>query len=470
MFEGEFDGHIGSDLKKLIDKYELMLIDQDVSFFEEEEFEQIIDYYEDSNKLDSALKAVNLAVSQYPFSGLFLVKKAELLFELKLHQQALEVLAKAEIYDASDLEIYLLRSEISTASGEYSAAVKTLKVALGFAEEEEKDELFLSMADVYEAWEKFDKVFECLQKALHHNPLNEDALNKIWFSVNITGKQEQSIKLHEKLINQNPYSYLAWYNLGQAYFSLGLYEKAAEAFEYVLLINEDYDMVYRDLGETFIRMEQYQKAIEIFEEALKIAEPYEELYFGLGWCFEKMKDYGKARFNYRKAAHIDPYYDQAFFRIGVLYQREGRNTEAINSYKKALQLNEENADVLIAFADICAEEGKLDLAIANLKKGLHIKPQSPDTWLKLAHLLFEVDDKEGALEVISQATRLFGEDARFAYFQSAFLFAAGKRNEAMHTLEKALILSPRDFETLFSIVPQLKGDPTVCEIIEQYLS
>ena len=470
MFDREFEEqhNISEDLQRLIDRYEAMILDDVISFFEEEEFEQLIEYYEDRNDLDKAFQAVETAIDQYNFSEFFLIKKAELLFEQKQCRKALGYLDKAEILDAGDLEIFLLRSEIYTYQGKFKKAIATLKQALEMAAKEDKDELYLSMSEVYESWEKFDKVFACLKTALEYNPQNEDALNRIWFSVDMIENYEESIEFHKDLIDKDPYSFLAWYNLGQAYYGLGLYEKAAEAFEYVTLINEEYEMVYRDWGEALYRMEDYEKAIEVFELAIRVSEPYEELYFGLGQCYEKINQFNKARYYYRKAAHIDPYYDEAFYKIGELYRKEGRLVEAINSYKKALKLNDENVDYLVAFADASYEHGDLNEAIANYQKVIILKPGVGEYWTNLAKYLFAHGEKEMALSIIEQAIDSCGENDELIFYKTAYLFALGKRNEAIENLHSALSINSSNNNLLFDILPSLRNDDVVLSIIEQY--
>ena len=70
---------------------------------------------------------------------------------------------------------------------------------LGELTESERFEL----ADVYDDYENFDKVFDCMKMILEQDPLNEEALYKICFWTDYTGRNEESIKLHQKIIDQS---------------------------------------------------------------------------------------------------------------------------------------------------------------------------------------------------------------------------------------------------------------------------
>ncbi|MFM9469874.1 hypothetical protein ACKI1K_45080, partial [Streptomyces scabiei] len=87
------------------------------------------------------------------------------------------------------------------------------------------------LADVYDDYEQFEKVFDCLKMILEEDPNNDEALYKICFWADFTGRYEESIKLHQKIIDEYPYNEIAWFNLGAAFQGLKLYEKALDAYE-----------------------------------------------------------------------------------------------------------------------------------------------------------------------------------------------------------------------------------------------
>lgn len=60
----------------------------------------------------------------------------------------------------------------------------------------------------------------------------------MWYCVELAGKQDESVELHKAILDENPYSYLAWHNLGNAYYDMGYFEKSIEAYEFVVTINE----------------------------------------------------------------------------------------------------------------------------------------------------------------------------------------------------------------------------------------
>lgn len=469
MFDKEFDDqNISNEFKELIDRYQHMIVEDSALFFEEEEFEWIIEYFESRNELGNAMLAVSHAMLQYPYSETFLIKKAELLFEEKEIEQAMEMLDKASIYDASDLDIYLLRSEILVYQGEYNKAAETLKHSLQFANEDDKDEVYLSLAEVYESWEKFELVFQYLKKVLEINPFNEEALGRIWFCVDITEKYGESIDLHKSLIDIDPYSHMAWYNLGHAYFGSGLYEKACEAFEYVTLINEDFDMAYRDWGEALIRLDKPERAIEVLENALRFSDPYEEVYFALGICYEKTGKYNKARYYYRKAVHLDPYYHEAVYRIAENFRMEERYSEALNTYKKALKLNNGNIDYLAGFAEAAYKNGNVLEAANNYELIIKSQPSNIIHWTNLIRCRFELGDSGNVMRSIDEALISCGEKDELYYLKSACLYINGSKQAAIQALQKGMELNSENYKVLFQYAPVMSNDGDILTVIDQF--
>lgn len=216
MFEREFEEFDQEQVLELIGHYEQMLKDDAHVFFEEASFDQIIEYYQERQQLDKAYDVVDLAIAQHPFSASLLIKKAQLEFDQKRYDTAMATLDQAAVFDATDMQIHLLRCDIFVWQGKFAEAVDTIQVALEFADEEERVDLFLELADIYEEWEKYDELFNTLTQALMLNPTNEEALNRLWFCVEFTEKYQQSIDFHKAFIDEHPYSHLAWFNLAHA--------------------------------------------------------------------------------------------------------------------------------------------------------------------------------------------------------------------------------------------------------------
>ena len=184
------------ELKELLLKYQNLKHGRSHSFLEEDAFERIIDYYDEKDERNEAFEAVETGLEQFPFSALLMIKKADLLLANRKYQEALNILETAELFDSNDVDLYILKTDAYLALDQQGKAVDLLEAALILFQGEERLDLLFELADVYDDYEEFNKVFDCLKLILEEEPNNEEALYKICFWTDFTGRNEESIRLH----------------------------------------------------------------------------------------------------------------------------------------------------------------------------------------------------------------------------------------------------------------------------------
>jgi tetratricopeptide (TPR) repeat protein len=131
------------------------------SFLEEEAFEKIVEYFDERVDLNEAFKAVETGLEMYPYSAHLMIKKADLLIARRKYAQSLELLKKAEFFDSTDINLYILKTDAYLALDQQPKAVELLETALHLFDGEERIDLLFELADVYDDYEEFDKVFDC---------------------------------------------------------------------------------------------------------------------------------------------------------------------------------------------------------------------------------------------------------------------------------------------------------------------
>ncbi len=470
MEDRESDESLPVDIRTSVDRFEEMVRNQDACFFDVSTFEQIVNFYEQKEQWKKAIHVMDVAIAQHPYSPWFLTKKASLLIYFKKYKQALELIDQAEAMDPSDIGLYILRSDIYLERNQHQHAVDMLEAAIRICDAADREELYLEMADAYEDWDRYDAVFDCLKKVLEINQENEEALSRMWYCVELAGRHEESITLHNTIIDNNPYSYLAWHNLGHAYFDTGLFEKAIEAYEFVTVINESCDLAYRDCGEAYYKLKQYTKAIEQFQKAIEFSKPYEELYYSIGICYEKLREYSKSRSYYRKAISVDPKYCDAFFRIGETFRKEKAWTNAVHFYKKALRLMPDNINYLMGMAQGFYNLGEIDPFIFACQSvmALNQRYKRKSDYEKLVGYLIDLECYEDAMQLMDFAALEKGPVASYAFLRSVCLLRVGERREALAWLEEGLSAHYSKHKLLYKFAPDLREDAVVSSIVEQY--
>ncbi|RYG08507.1 MAG: tetratricopeptide repeat protein, partial [Chitinophagaceae bacterium] len=272
------------ELKMLLQQFENLKAGLPNSFIEQDGFERIVEHFEDKEQFLQALQAVEYGLSQYPHAVSLLFLQANALIVLRRYPEALETLELAEALDGTETTLYILKTDALLALDRQEEAAELLETAIGYFEGDEKLDLLFELADVYDDYENFEKVFDCFLEILKLEPNNEEALYKICFWTDFTGRNEESIRLHQAILEEYPYNELAWFNLGAAYQGLKLHEKAIDAYKFAVAINDKFDYAYRNMGDACIRLRQYKEAIENLEKVLELARPESVIYEAIGHC------------------------------------------------------------------------------------------------------------------------------------------------------------------------------------------
>ncbi len=456
------------EMRDLLKQFENLRSGQSNGFLEEESFEKIIDYFDDKDDLTRALEAAELGVGQFPYSASLMVKKADLLIATRKYNDALEVLERAEILDSSDIDIYILKTDVFLALDEQEKAVELLEEAIHSFDGEERMNLLFELADVYDDYEEFDKVFECLVHILEYEPTNEEALYKICFWTDFTGRSEESIRLHQKIINDYPYNELAWFNLGAAFQSLKLFEKSIDAYKYALVINEKFDYAYRNMADAYIRLRKYRDAIESLEKVIELARPEDVIYEAIGHCYDRLKQYAQARFYYKKASHLNSDDSKLYYKIACTYINEMSLNKAVQYLESAMRIHRMQPEYNLAMGECLMELGNIKEAVVYFSNVVKARPRGISGWEALIRCLYKEKFLEEAMEQIENAQQVAGDKPLFIFYKSAVLFGMRKSREAMLQLQTAMEKAPRLLKKFIELNPTILQNQQVVDLIAYY--
>ncbi|HQX71757.1 MAG TPA: tetratricopeptide repeat protein [Chitinophagaceae bacterium] len=455
-------------IQELLKQFENLKTGRSHSFIEEDAFEKIIDYYQEKEDLARAMEAAEIASEQFPYSAMLLIKKADILLANRRYQEALDTLDQASLLDSGDINLYILKTDAFLALDQQQKAVKLLEEALSHFEGEEKIELLFELADVYDDYEDFDKVFDCLKLILDDDPNNEEALYKICFWTDFTGRNEEGIRLHLKIIDDFPYNELAWFNLAAAYQGLKLYEKAIDAYKYAITIEEKFDYAYRNMGDAYIRLRKYKEAIEALEKVNELAKPEDVIFEAIGYCYEKMRNHAQARFYYRKASHLRQDDSKLFYKIACTYYNEGQWQACIKQLDTAMKIHRLQPEYNLLAGECKMQLGLFRDAIQYFSTVVRIRPKNAGGWEALIRCLYKADFLEEALLQAEAALHVTNGKPLFIFYKAAVLFAMGKTKEALLQLDSAMVNTPKLLKKFVELNPAILQNQQVVDMLARF--
>ncbi len=457
------------DLRDLILRYEVMSQKGTVSKLEETAYLRILDFYESKPFLDKAMETVDQAIAQYKYSGSLHMRKARLLLLNNEPDAALESLDRAEMFGQNIHAVEILRAKARALLGRLDEAMAMIHDLRRFCylNSDELSELSFLQGWIFEKCENFESMFYSFKEALLENPNHQQALERIWIAVELCRKHDESIILHERILDENPYSYLAWFNLGHAHYSQNNYDDAIQAFEYAFIINDRFELAYRDYADLCFETGKYQQALDTFLEAISRFEIDSDTLAKIGQCYLKLGDTEKAKIYFFRNLSLDQRNDEVYFHIGQCYAVKGQWSNAVHFFKQAIRLNDEREDY---FAELALVHIELDLpakAIPLFRKAIELAPEQMAYWIDYAALYLRSDKLDQAWDIIEEAEmNTIGADLLYA--KAACLFKMGKDKEAFEILTEALTDYFDEYELLFKWLPLLKNDPQIKAMIRYY--
>ena len=213
MFDDEDDDFSESSLNEDIEQFEAHLKGQTLKFMDSDRLEALIDHYIINGQYSKARTASEIGIYHFNYNSVFILRKAQAMSGMGLLNDALEIMNHLEKTESSSAEIFLTKAALFSQLRDSRNAIKYFRLAMDVCEPEDRDELYLDLAMEHQNVSQFKEAVDVLKEALKYNNQNEGALYEIAYCYDQMGDYDQAIKCYSDFIDENPYSFTAWYNL-----------------------------------------------------------------------------------------------------------------------------------------------------------------------------------------------------------------------------------------------------------------
>jgi len=439
------------DYNLSLSKFESMLKTNKVLFFDSEEFEEIILHYLDMGKATLAKKALKLALEQHPKStGLKLVQVEMLVYEDKL-EQAEKLLNELYAIEPTNEEIYIQKANIYSKRDNHEKAVELLQTALKYTDD---------FADVYNLigmeylfMDNLELAKDNFMKCLEEDTEDQAALYNVVYCFEFLDQNEDAIAYLTKYIDKNPYSEIAWHQIGRLNYGLKRYEDALRAFEFATLIDDEFLGAFMEKAKALERLKKYEEAIESYTRTIELddATPYALL--RMGKCYEKIGNKVLALKYFNKTVHEDPLLDKGWIAITDFYVRQKKYQKALFYLNKALSIDNQNRLYWKRFATINKELNLFEEAEFGYRKAVEFGDYQLDTWLFWVDILQFLGEFESAIQTLLQASEHFPEEYEVEYRLAGLYFMIHDDKKAKFHLSNGLRLSFKNRTLLEEFFP-----------------
>lgn len=444
-------------------KYEL----GEIGYVQEKVFHQLIEYYEDEYLLEKALEVVNMAISQFKYRSEFYITKARLLLMGNKAQECLQYLDIAESIAPFEREIIIIRAKALAFMKEFTTALNILNELKESSTKSDMVDVLIAESYIYEYMKNFDLMYDCLAKAALMDSSNQEAMERIWISAELSRRYEDSVKLHQEIIETDPYNYQAWYNLGHGYNCTGEYEKAIEALEYSFIINPDFESGYLDCADTCLQIRDFDKALQIYIEANAKFGPNSELMVSIADCYIHLNNINVAKQWLIRSIKLDGYNDEAYYLLGKCYAKEEIWYNAINAYHKAIGLENRREEYYLGLAKAYLAIEDYNKATVNFQMATQTGPEDTTFWREYACFMIKLGLYEEALQILDEAEdHTYGAD--LLYCRAIIAYLIKEKKLALSLLEEAFLEDFDGHQIIFDMAPELRLDKDINAMIRYF--
>jgi len=424
-----------------LSKFESMLKTNSVYFFDSVEFEEIIHYYLEMGKNPLAKKAIKLGLQQHPNSiNLKLLNAEVLVFDGEL-EKATILLNALKAIEPNNEEVYVQQANILSKKNEHQQAINLLKSALAFTDDEA--DIYAIIGMEYMFLDNFEEARLNFAKCLEVDFEDYSSLYNVIYCFDMESKHEEAVLFLNNYIDKDPYSEVAWHQLGRQYYILEKYVDALKAFDYAVLIDEFFVGAFLEKAKTLEKLECYEEAIDNYATTLELDDPTSFAFLRIGECYKNLGKSTLAIQYYKKAVHEDPLLDKGWIAIANSCMMKKKYQNALYFVNKAIEIDEQNTLYWRKYAEINIKLSFYEETIKAFQQCLKLEDNDIIIWIGLCDTQSFIGDFEDALITLHKASVFYQNFAEIEYRLSGLYYKFKNWDKGKKHLQKALEI---DFE------------------------
>lgn len=277
--------------------------------------------------------------------------------------------------------------------------------------------------------------------------LLSDIMGQLGHALEKKGKSKEALPYFEDLVQSEPTSALAWYNLGDTLLALGRYATAVESLRKAIeLAGPGVPLFHYDLGLALHRLGRFEEAVE---ELRPLAERLDRAQSNLGLAAASTLavSYGELGNRRQAIETLVPALHLAadlLANLGRFHLLEKSWDEAVRFYGAAAAIAPDSEDVAHGFGSSLMNLGRHEEAGCQLAHATELDPKCADAWYDRGVNLARTKEAKRARNCFEKAIEVKPNHA-WAHYDLACLDAlAGKKAAAFRNLRKALDLGLDD--------------------------
>jgi len=232
---------------------------------------------------------------------------------------------------------------------------------------------------------------------------------------------------------------------GRKFFLDGNYEEAAIHFTAAIAENSNRADYYIDYGLTLIKLGEYEESFVQFDHAYMdkdmtiVKENNKRVFRGQGIAYYYLQQYPEAIEQFEEALKINELSKlnmDIFNYMGNSLMMIGSFEKAIETYTSLILIDEKNPRIYSNRALCYKNLGDFEKSLMDYESAISLEPNNFTFYFGKYYLLVENGDEAGAIEVLTQASKIIGKTSEDKYNQAKLHYFGGKYDLALSELSE----------------------------------
>jgi tetratricopeptide (TPR) repeat protein len=239
-----------------------------------------------------------------------------------------------------------------------------------------EEELWLGRCFIQK--EQWTQGQDMLLRYLRSSPDNNDALELLAYLFAQSGRIDEAIIVHKKLIRQNPGQMRYFFALAGAQAAAKYYDQAIDTLEFASRITPEHTVkANRLLADLYVDRKMYRQAAACYQEIIQSSDlPAVEDYFRLGYTYFQTGEFLSANVVFKKIRQIAPSNVKAPLYLGHIAVNKCETETARQYYLEAIKVNKSSLEPRLALAELELKNDKFSDAAEHFSKAIALGEQS----------------------------------------------------------------------------------------------
>ena len=325
------------EIKNSVNRFNQMLKTNLTYFFDVNEFQNITDYFLSIGEIQLSKKALYMGLIQHPKNiDLLLIKVEHFILDKRL-KSAKKILRNLNLIYPFNEEIYIQKALVESKLGNHLESINFLIELLDFTKE--PTEVWNLIGMEYLLMEDYYNAEYFFKNCIIENPEDYPSLYNLLYCYEQMNLNKNAIKVLKKTIKYNPYSEIAWHQLGCIYSKMNKIEKAISCFDYAIISDKNLISSYIEKAKLLEFKGQFVNAIENYKSVLKFNDPSAFILTKIGECYIKLSSMVKGLDYFLKAIHIEPGCEKSWIKLIDYFINLKKYKKARFYLHKSLKIN-----------------------------------------------------------------------------------------------------------------------------------